>query len=175
MLKKIVASILLCAFLNICVINNMCLAAAVQVKSGRQISVVLKEKETSKTVTPGEKIKGQIEYDVKIDGVKVFKAGDLAVLNVADVRKARCWGNPGEMLIVNGSVTDANGIAHRTEFYRKITGEEKSYPKVLGAISIFFLFPLALFGFVKGGQAELLPRLPIEVTLADDFTFVQKL
>lgn len=101
----------------------------------------------------------------------MFKQGGLVNLNVADAHKARCWGNPGEILLINGTAEDVKGIAHPIEFNYKITGEEKTWPKVMGAVSIFFLFPLALFGFVHGGQADLLPGKTINATLLSDFNF----
>lgn len=145
--------------------------SACYVSAGRKIPVVyIGEKITSKTLVSGDKIDVEVQSDVKINNTIVFQQGGAGTLNVADTRKARFWGNPGEMLLINGTVQDIKGNPHPVEFTYKITGEEKTWPKIMGAISIFFLFPLALCGFVKGGQAELLPNKVINVTLLNDFT-----
>jgi len=167
-MKKIFTILLLGAFLNFITLPTQ---AICQVNAGRKIPIVYSgEKVTGKDVTSGDKIYAEIQSDIKVGNKIVFKQGDEAILNVADAKKARFWGNPGEMLLINGTVNDINGIARPVEFSYKITGEEKTWPKVMGVISIFFLFPLALFGFVKGGQAELLPNKTINVTLLNDFS-----
>ncbi len=51
-------------------------------------------------------------------------------------------GESGEILLINGTAEDVKGIAHPIEFNYKITGEEKTWPKVMGAVSIFFCFRL---------------------------------
>ena len=141
------------------------------VSAGRKIPLIYTgEKVSSKNLASGDKISVEVQSDVKVNNTIIFKQGGEGVLNVADACKARFWGNPGEMLLINGTVQDVKGNPHPVEFTYKITGQEKTWPKVMGVVSIFFLFPLALFGFVKGGQAELLPNKTINVTLLNDFT-----
>ena len=167
-MKKIFILFLLLSFFNLITLPAQ---SACYVSAGRKIPLVyVGEKVTGKNLVSGDKISVEIQSDVKVNNVIVFKQGGEGLLNVADARKARFWGNPGEMLLINGTVQDVKGNPHPVEFTYKITGEEKTWPKVMGAISIFFLFPLALFGFVKGGQAELLPNKTINVTLLNDFT-----
>lgn len=167
-MKKIFITFLLLSFFNLMTLPAQ---SACYVSAGRKIPLVyVGEKLTGKDLSSGDKINVEIQTDVKINNIVVFKQGDEGTLNVADARKARFWGNPGEMLLINGTVQDVKGNPHPVEFTYKITGTEKTWPKVMGAISIFFLFPLALFGFVKGGQAELLPNKTINVTLLNDFT-----
>ena len=146
-------------------------AYAVKVNAGRKIPVVYAgEKVTGKEVTSGDKIYAKVYQDIIVDDVVVFAEGANVILNVVDAKKARFWGNPGEMLLVNGTAEDVKGYSRPIEFTYKITGVEKTWPKVLGCVSIFFLFPLALAGFVKGGQAELLPEKVINTTLINDFS-----
>lgn len=167
-MKRFLTIFLLLSFINL---NSLPVFSACYVNAGRRIPLVyIGEKVTGKNINSGDKIPVEVQSDVKINSVVVFKQGDDGFLNVADVKKARFWGNPGEMLLVNGTVQDVKGNFHPVEFTYKITGEEKTWPKVMGAISIFFLFPLALCGFVKGGQAELLPNKIINVTLLNDFS-----
>ena len=167
-MKKCLCLILLFSFFNLITLPAQ---SACYVPAGRKIPLVYTgEKVTGKNLVSGDKISVEVLTDVKVNNVIVFKQGGEGFLNVADARKAKFWGNPGEMLLINGTVQDVKGIPHPVEFTHKITGEEKTWPKVMGAISIFFLFPLALFGFVKGGQAELLPNKTINVTLLNDFT-----
>lgn len=167
-MKKGLCLLLLLSFINLITLPAQ---SACYVSAGKKIPLVyVGEKLTGKDLASGDKINVEVQSDVKVNNVIVFKQGGEGFLNVADTRKARFWGNPGEMLLINGTVQDIKGNPHPVEFTYKITGEEKTWPKVMGAISIFFLFPLALFGFVKGGQAELLPNKTINVTLLNDFT-----
>ena len=54
---------------------------------------------------------------------------------------------------------------------RQIVGDEKTWPKVCLGVSIFFLWPLALCAFVKGGQAKLNTLPPIDTRLSTEFMF----
>lgn len=167
-MKKIFTMFLLFSFFNLITLPAQ---STCYVSAGRKIPVVyIGEKVTSKNLVSGDKIDVEIQSDVKVNNTIVFQQGEAGTLNVADTRKARFWGNPGEMLLINGTVQDVKGNPRPVEFTYKITGEEKTWPKIMGAISIFFLFPLALSGFVKGGEAELLPNKVINVTLLNDFT-----
>lgn len=169
-MRKIVTCLVLFAFLNL-TSNMQAFSAPVKVNEGTKVPIVVTYLKTSKNTIAGEKINAAIEDDVKINNVVVFKKGDSAVLNVVDVKKSGFIGTPGEIQIVNGKIRDANGEDHNIEYFHKITGEEKTYPKVLLGVSIFFLFPLALFGFVKGGDAKVVQHTPIDVTVKNSFNF----
>lgn len=169
-MKKIISLALTLCFINLC-IGTPVLAASVNVKTGTRVSIIIPYIKTSKNTIAGEKINAKVENDVKINGVTVFKEGDNAVLNVADVKKSGFVGSPGQILLINGHITDVNGEIHPIELYHQITGDEKTYPKVLLGVSIFFLWPLALFAFVKGGDAKILQHAPMEVSLRQDFVF----
>jgi hypothetical protein len=119
----------------------------------------------------GEKQKATVESDVLVNNVLVFKKGAKATLYVTDVKKAGLIGIPGKILISNGKVFDVNGNEHNIEYLNKIEGVEKTYPKVLVGISIFLLFPLALFTFVKGGEAKTSQQIPINTILNENFDF----
>lgn len=167
-MKKVLIVLILFAFLMISVVPAN--ADNVLVNAGKRIPVVYSgEKVSGKTVAAGDKLYAQVQSDVRVNSKLVFKQGGTVILNIADAKKARCWGNPGEILLINGSVEDANGNFHPIEYNHKITGEEKTWPKAMGAVSIFFLFPLALFGFVHGGQAEITTGKTINVMLMNDF------
>jgi len=166
--KKVLIIFLLLSFFNM---FSLPAQSVCYVSAGRKIPLIyIGEKVSSKNLASGDKISVEVQSDVKVNNTIIFKQGGEGVLNVADARKARFWGNPGEILLINGTVQDVKGNPHPVEFTYKITGQEKTWPKVMGVVSIFFLFPLALFGFVKGGQAELLPNKTINVTLLNDFT-----
>ncbi|MCM1265788.1 MAG: hypothetical protein NC200_06275 [Candidatus Gastranaerophilales bacterium] len=167
-MKKVLSILLLVAFINIALPVN----AAVHVNAGHKIPIIYNgEKVTGKNTTSGDRVFAEIKTDVKINGVVVFKQGNLVTLNISDAKKARCWGIPGELHLINGTAVDSKGITRPIEYNYKITGEEKTWPKALGAVSIFFLFPLALAGFVHGGQAELNSGKTINATLVSDFNF----
>jgi hypothetical protein len=112
-----------------------------------------------------------ITEDVKIDGVVVFKAGDRAELHVEDIEKARCWGKGGRMLISNGYAYDVHGQKHKILFSRNLYGEDKTWPKACGIVSLFFLWPLALCGFVHGDQAHVSAASEMETFLASQYDF----
>lgn len=144
--------------------------SAVNVPANTSIFVVPNETVTSKDIDQNI-INASIQNDVIINDTVVFRAGDKATLNIGEIDKARCWGKPGHLLIVNGYAYDAHGQKHKVILTKRYTGEEKTWPKVMGGISIFFLFPLALFGFVHGGQAIVSSSIELEVNLASQFVF----
>lgn len=159
-------------FIAILLFMTVLPANALSVNAGRKIPVIYNgEKVTEKTVSSGEKIYAEIQSDIMVNNTVVFKQGDTVILNVADAKKARCFGNAGEILLFNGTIEDAKGIFHPIEYNYKITGEERICLKLWSGVSIFFLFPLALCGFVHGGQTELLQGKVINVTLMSDFNF----
>ena len=167
-MKKIISTFLLLAFFNI---STPVLARTVKVNHTTKIPITFEQSHTSKNIEAGQKADGIIADDVKVNGVLVFKKGDKAYLNVSDVKKAGFIGNAGELHTVNGGVYDTRGNLHTIDFNRKYAGEEKTYPKVLLGASVFFLFPLALFGFVKGGQAKIKTGDIIDVNLRNDFIY----
>lgn len=167
-MKKIVSLVLLFAIISF---YNPVIAKVIEVKEGTRIPITVLNESTSKTVQAGQQINAIIDEDVIINHVTVFKKGDNAMVKVSDVKKAGFIGNAGEIQLINGEVVDAIGNKHSIEYNQKIIGEEKTYPKVLLGASIFFLFPLALFGFVKGGQATISPNKVIDVSVRNSFSF----
>src|SRR5574344_405919 len=141
-MKRFLGSILTLAFLNMYIaLPAISADKIIDVKEGTRIPVTVKSEYTSKHVEAGQKIDAIIDEDVVINGVTVFKQGANATIKVSDVKKAGFIGNAGEIMLVNGEVVDAKGDKHSIEYNQKLTGEEKTYPKVLLATSIFFLFP----------------------------------
>ena len=165
-MKKIVSLTCLIAFIN----AFIPVYAATKVPAGTIIPISINQKITSKSIASGGLIQAKIEEDVTVNDTLVFKKGDSASINVMSVEKAGFLGKPGELVLYGGKVYDINGKAHSHEFSRQINGTEKTWPKVCLGVSIFFLWPLALFGFVKGGQAEINPLPPIEVVIPNEFT-----
>jgi len=165
-MKKIICLMCLLALANAFVPTY----AATKVPAGTIVPISVNQKTTSKNVASGGTIGAKIEDDVKIGETVVFKKGDSASINVMTAEKAGFLGNPGEMVLYGGKVYDVQGKAHSYEFNRQIVGKEKTWPKVCLGVSIFLLWPLALFAFVKGGQAEINPLPPVEVVIPNDFT-----
>lgn len=166
-MKKIVSSICLVCFLS----SWNPVFSAVRVPAGTSIPITVEHNVTSKTVASGGAIDAVIAEDVIINKNTVFKKGDSASITVLSAKKAGFIGKPGEMVLYGGKVYDANGNEHKFDFNRQIEGEEKTWPKVCLGVSIFFLWPLALCAFVKGGQAKLNPLPPIETRLSTEFMF----
>lgn len=160
----------LSAFLLFAVVNLYLPVLAVSVPANTSIFITPKETVTSKDNNVNI-INATITSDVVINNKVVFKAGDRAVLNICDIEKARCWGKAGKFTVNNGYAYDAKGNKRKILFSKNYYGEEKTWPKACGAVSIFFLFPLALFGFVHGGQAKISASCEIEANLASSFAF----
>ena len=144
--------------------------ASVKVPANTSIHITPVDTVTSKNKDL-DTITCEIVDDVVINGVKVFAAGGKAELHIGEMDKARCWGKPGKMLISNGYAYDVKGTKHKILVSKNIYGDEKTWPKVMGGISIFFLWPLALFGFVHGGQATVSATSQIQTDLASEFSF----
>ena len=149
-----------------------CYAKSTTVKSNTNISIASKEARNSKNLSTGEKIECVIMEDVIVDSQTVFQRGGRASLNVVNSKKDKFVGIPGEITIAGGEVFDTNNQGHMVTINQVITGEEKTWPKVCLGCGIFIILaPLALFGFVKGGQAEILPVQTKQVFLNQDFVF----
>ncbi len=171
-MKKILVMVLTFVFVFYFTGATVLANEAVIVKSGTVIPVSVKSVQNSKTVKSGDKIECLIAQDIVINDIVVFKKGGRATLNVSNAKKAGFVGIPGELVIAGGEVYDVNNNEHLVTFNRTITGEEKTWPKVcLGCGLLIILAPIALFGFVKGGQAELNPATSIDVNLSQDFKF----
>lgn len=147
------------------------LAMAVNVTTATKIPLTFNKLTTSKTAEAGQKIEAMVAEDVKINDTIVFKKGGRAYLNLSESKKAGMLGNPGKLIVMNGQAYDANEEPRSIEFYQTFVGEEKTYPKVLLGVSVFLLFPLALFALVKGGQAQIKTGEIFEVTPKADFVF----
>lgn len=167
---------ILSVFLNLAIGLNFscgyCFARQISVPSGTTVRIISEKMQNSKNLTAGDKLEAIIQQDVIIDDVAVFKRGDRAILNVSHAKKAGFVGIPGELVISGGEIIDANNKNHLVDFNQSYVGDEKTWPKVCLGCGVFIvLAPLALFGFVKGGQAEIRPNLPIDVRLLQDFNF----
>lgn len=166
-MKRFLALFLMFAFFNF---YTPVIAATVKVSATTRIPLSLTEPMTSKTVEAGDKIEAYIVENVFVKNVLVFQKGDRAYFNVSDAKKAGFVGNAGNIYLINGVVFDANGFERGIDFNRKFVGEDKTWPKVLMGVGIF-LWPLLLFGFVKGGQAKIGTGKIFDVALRNDFEF----
>lgn len=172
-MKKFLATFLSIAFVfQFTLLPSCAKINSVKVKSGTTIPVAVSTEQNSKNVAVGTKIEAVIDKDIIVNDVVVFKKGDRATLNVAQVKKAGFVGIPGELTIAGGEIFDANNTPHQIDFTKNYVGQEKTWPKVcLGCGLLIILAPIALFGFVKGGQAEIRPFIPIEIKTSQDFDF----
>lgn len=167
-MKKILSMLCLMAFIGV----YSPVSADINVPANTNVTISVSQIQTSKTVASGGSIEAKIVDDVVIDDTLIFKKGDRAVLNVLSAKKAKFVGIPGEMVISGGKVFDVLGNEHRFDFNQQITGEEKTWPKVcLGCGLFIILAPIALFGFVKGGQAEIVPTANLDVRTVSPFSF----
>lgn len=167
-INKVIASLLVLLLLNVNAMVGVC--TSVKVKEGLSVYVTIDENKTSKNIISGEKIKAKIADDVKVDNTVVFKKDDNALLYVSDVKSNGFLGNAGEILLFGAMVYDSKGNKHSGEIYYKITGNDKTYPKVLMTTGLI-IWPLLLFGFVRGGHAKIPQKYPIEVRIKNDFIY----
>lgn len=164
-MKKIISILLIFAFMNIVVLPTH----AVVVKAGRIIPIQYSgEPVNSKNLTPGSIVYGKVSNNIIVDGVKIFEAGALVTMNVIEVKKSRCAGVPGYILLINGTAQDVKGEDRDIEFDYDVKGIERSWPKAMMGLGII-LFPLLLFGFVHGGEAQLNSTQIINSKLINDF------
>ncbi len=166
-MKKIINLICLICFLG----TWNPVFSSVKVPAGTSIPITVEHNVTSKTVISGGTIDAVIAEDVIINKNTIFKKGDKASITVLSANKAGFIGKPGEITLYGGKVYDTKGDEHKFDFNRQIVGDEKTWPKVCLGVSIFFLWPLALCAFVKGGQAKLNTLPPIDTRLSTEFMF----
>ena len=164
-MKKILALFCLVAFCNL---YTPLAANALQVPADTEITLIATQGVTSKN--PNNTIPMNIKDDVVINGVTVFKADGRATLNVVDFEKAGFFGNPGEFTVSNGYVYDAKGNKHKVLLTQKFEGKDKTWVKATTAVGLI-LWPLLLFGFVKGNEAKLNPSRELYVTTSSAFQY----
>lgn len=144
----------------------------IKINARTKVPVIVTHKITSNDVQTGQKIEAQICKNIAINNVVIFKDGDRAVLNVMYSKKAGFLGVPGKLTIRDGEVFDVNGKEYKVDLEQILTGESKLYPKVLATISLFFLWPLLFFAFVRGGEAEVPTGTPIDTMIRNSAVFV---
>ena len=163
-MKKTIATMCLMSLLTITMPVQ-----ALTVKDGVDITVVPNAVTTTKDMRDYN-IQATIKEDVIYKGVKIFQEGDKAILTVQDYEKAGFWGNGGELLVSNGYAYDTKGNKRKIMYSKKIEGEAKNWVKGTCAAGLF-LWPLLLFGFVKGGEAKLMPKDEIFATTMTSFEY----
>jgi hypothetical protein len=164
-MKKLFSILCLIALCNL---YTPLVASAVQVPADTEITLISQQGVTSKN--PDNTIPMHIKEDVIINGVTVFKADGRATLNLVDSEKAGFFGNPGEMTISNGYAYDTKGNKHKIIVTKKFEGRDKTWVKVTTAAGLL-LWPLLLFGFVKGNEAKLTPAIEIYATTSSAFNY----
>ena len=163
-MKKIIATM--------CLMSLLTITAPVQaltVKDGVDITIMLNTVTTTKDIRDYN-IQATIKEDVIYKGVKIFQEGDKAILTVQDYEKAGFWGNGGELLVSNGYAYDTKGNKRKIMYSKKIEGKDKNWVKGTCAAGLI-LWPLLLFGFVKGGEAKLMPKDEIFATTMTSFEY----
>ena len=155
-----------------CLLSFLTLTMPVQaltVKDGVDITIMPNGLTSTKDVRDYN-IQASIKDDVIYNGVKIFKSSDKAILTLQDYEKAGCWGNGGKLLVANGYAYDTKGNKRKISFTKQIEGHDKNWVKGTCAAGLI-LWPLLLFGFVKGGEAKLMPKDEINATTMSSFEF----
>ncbi len=165
-MKKIIIILHLLVLFNL----HIRVLANVKVPADTEIILVPIEKVISRNTK--SKIKLKIKEDVQIDNTVIFKNGDKAFLKVVDYEQADLVGKPGSMEILNGYVYDSKGNMHEVLIDKRIVGKEQVWAQILFSLGFtIILFPLFLFGFVRGTNAKLEPKDELEVTLKEEFIY----
>lgn len=174
-MKKIFILFLLISFLNIDILP--CYAKTVKVKANTPVTFTVSEVKSSADTTEGEKIAISIDEDVIVNGVSVFKTGGKGFLYINEVQKRAFWGQGGKIIITKGKIYDANGTARRIEFTKEYVGKDTTWSVVVATLGLatIILFPLGLFGFVRGKDAKTVPNIQLEATTLDEFNFTPSL
>lgn len=174
-MKKIFILTLLLGILNINLLP--CYAKTVKVKANTPVEFTITEIKSSADTTAGEKISIKVDQDVVVNGIKVFKTGAKGFLYINEVQKKAFWGQGGKIIVTRGKVYDSNGTAHRIEFTKEYVGKDTTWSVVVATLGIatVILFPLGLFGFVRGKDAKTLMNVPLEATTIDEFYFTPAL
>ncbi len=163
-MKRIIVLVCMVTFLN-CFIPVW----AFTVKEGLDITIL------PNTLTSTEDIRdfsinAVIKEDVFYNGNKIFKAGDKALLMIQDYKPAGCWGIGGKLLVANGYAYDAKGNKRRISFSKNINGHDKNWVKGVCCAGLL-LWPLLLFGFIKGEEAKLMNKDEIYAITMNSFEF----
>lgn len=170
-MKKILVFTLILGFLNL---NTLpCFSKTVKVKANTPIEFTVSELKSSADATVGEKVAITIDEDVVVNGVRVFKAGSKGYLYISETQKKAFWGQGGNITVSRGKVYDVHGNSHRIDFTKQYVGKDTTWSVVVASIGLatVILFPLGLFGFVRGKDAKTLTNVPLEAVLLDEFTF----
>ncbi len=174
-MKKILILVLLLGLINI---NTLpCYAKTVKVRANTPVEFTVAEVKSSADTAVGEKVSITVDNDVVVNGVKVFKTGAKGYLLVNDVQKRAFWGQGGKIIVTRGKVFDVNGQAHRIEFTKEYAGKDTTWSVVVATLGLatVILFPLGLFGFVRGKDAKTLMNVPLEANILDEFYFTPAL
>lgn len=174
-MKKILILVLLFGLININILP--CYAKTVKVRANTPVEFTVSEVKSSADTAVGEKVSITVDSDVIVNGVKVFKTGAKGYLLVNDVQKRAFWGQGGKIIVTRGKVFDANGQAHRIEFTKEYAGKDTTWSVVVATLGLatVILFPLGLFGFVRGKDAKTLMNVPLEANILDEFYFTPAL
>lgn len=159
---------ILCLFLCVAYFGILTPVQALTVPEGTEIPISVKYAITSRN--PNQTARATINEDVIIDNTKIFERDGKVTINIGDYDKASAWGNGGELTIVDGYAYDVNGNKHKISVYKHIEGKDKNWVKVCCCFGIVLL-PLLLFGFVRGNEAKLLPRVELNATIDKGFEF----
>ena len=68
-------------------------------------------------------------------------------------------------------------MVERVEFTKEYVGKDTTWSVVVATLGLatVILFPLGLFGFVRGKDAKTLMNVPLEAILIDEFYFTPAL
>ena len=108
---------------------------------------------------------------------KGFQNWCKGFLYINDIPKRAFWGQGGKIVVTSGKVDDANGTSRKIEFTTEYVGKDSNWSVVIATFGMgsMILFPLGLFGFVRGKDAQTVPNIHLEALTLDEFIFTPSL
>ncbi|MEB3286251.1 MAG: hypothetical protein VKJ04_01985, partial [Vampirovibrionales bacterium] len=119
------------------------------------VPIMLKQPVYGNSLQAGDRIPVAVGENIQIDGVQIFKKGDPGYLLVDRSTHTKAFGRGGALDIRSGMVRDVKGTEHPIQFTQHSKGANDGSAVVLPVISLFVLWPLALFAFRNGREASI--------------------
>lgn len=174
-MKKIVSIFLLLMIFTFTTVRQVVYAKSVSVPADTEIWATLNHEYTSEMLKSGVTISAELDHDIVIDNVVVFKKGSDAKIIIDEARKKGFAGNGGNITIKKAIATDTNGQEHIFNLQKKVIGKDKDWVPVCMMCGLtVILAPLMFFGFVKGKSAILHEGSILDATLEKGFVFSPK-
>lgn len=166
-MKKLFTMLLLAFFTTSFYAPQVMAATQVKVSRGTRVLVQIDKTYSGKKLKMGDEINATLVNDVIVSGKKVLAAGQDVYLLVDDAEPAHCWGRGGEIRI-SKAYTYGQNEKYMFSLSENVEGKDKAWVIPVSCVG-FFLLPLLLVGFVKGGQAVIPANKIYEIRFDNEY------